>query len=127
MTSLMTPRPWQEDEQQYGSGSNAEPLASGIFSLHNAGWKAKQHGGARIKHLVAANGTLYAATDRGRVIRWVPQGGGEEMEIVIEKGGHDVIFKLHVDPSGSHLIVGGNQVLLHRPLARPRLPVTSGG
>ena len=28
----------------------------------------------------------------------------------MEKGGHDVIFKVHVDPTGSHLIIGGNQV-----------------
>ena len=27
----------------------------------------------------------------------------------MEKGGHDVIFKVHVDPTGSHLIIGGNQ------------------
>ena len=30
-------------------------------------------------------------------------------ELVVEKGGHDVIFKVHVDPTGSHLIIGGNQ------------------
>ncbi len=34
-------------------------------------------------------------------------------EIVIEKGGHDVIFKLHVDPGGYHLLIGGNQVYIH--------------
>lgn len=31
-------------------------------------------------------------------------------EIVVEKGGHDVIFKLHVHPGGNHLFIGGNQV-----------------
>lgn len=88
-------------------------------------------GGARIKHLVAASGTLYAATDRGRIVRWVPGGGGEQTEIVIEKGGHDVIFRLHVDHTGSHLIVGGNQgdnwyVHLARG-TRPRLMPMSKG
>ncbi len=45
----------------------------------------------------------------------------------MEKGGHDVIFKVHVDPTGSHLIIGGNQVLrLRAPSLPARLPRPAG-
>ena len=52
--------------------------SSKIFSLQNAGWKAKQYGGARIKHIGAAGNLLFCATDRGRVIRWNLHTGDEQ-------------------------------------------------
>eukprot|EP00960_Hanusia_phi_P078119 768783-Hanusia_phi.AAC.2 len=74
----------------------------------NSSWKAKQYGGAKIKHVATAGQILYLATDRGRLIRWNLV-NGDEHEIVIDKGRNDIIFKVHVDPSGAHIIVGGNQ------------------
>jgi hypothetical protein len=58
---------------------SAETSASNMFSLSNTGWKAKNYGGAKIKHLVSANGVLYAATDRGRVVRWNLHTGDEQV------------------------------------------------
>jgi len=58
--------------------------------------------------VVAVGHILWVATDAGRVVRW-HLGSGEEHDVVIDKGRNDVIFKLHVDPSGYHLIIGGNQ------------------
>lgn len=79
-----------------------------IFSLQNTQWKAKQYGGARIKHVAAASGVLYVATDRGRLVRW-NLSTGDEQEIVIDPKRNDVIFKVYVDPSGLHVIIGGTQ------------------
>jgi hypothetical protein len=53
--------------------------SSKIFSLQNSGWKAKQYGGARIKHVGAAGNLLFCATDRGRVIRWNLHSGDEQV------------------------------------------------
>ena len=53
--------------------------SSKIFSLQNSGWKAKQYGGARIKHVGAAGNLLFCATDRGRVIRWNLHTGDEQV------------------------------------------------
>mmetsp|Transcript_59942 Transcript_59942/g.141174 ORF Transcript_59942/g.141174 Transcript_59942/m.141174 type:complete len:974 (+) Transcript_59942:154-3075(+) len=104
--------------------------ASQIFSLTNVSWKAKQHGGARIKHMAATGPALFVATDRGKVVRW-HLGTGDEHEMIIDKGRNDVIFKLHVDPQGQHLIIGGNQgenwyVAIARSL-KPRLIAMARG
>jgi len=101
-----------------------------IFSLQNTQWKAKQYGGARIKHVAAASGVLYVATDRGRLVRW-NLGTGDEQEVVIDPKRNDVIFKLYVDPSGLHVIIGGTQgdnwyVSVARGLRARSIPLSRG-
>ena len=101
-----------------------------IFSLQNAQWKAKQYGGARIKHVAAASGVLYVATDRGRLVRWNLT-SGDEQEIVIDPKRNDVIFKVYVDPSGLHVIIGGTQgdnwyVSVARGLKARSIPLSKG-
>jgi hypothetical protein len=103
----------EESDDDKGYLTDAATLAAQaaqpqIFSLQNAQWKAKQYGGARIKHVAAASGVLYVATDRGRLVRW-NLASGDEQEIVIDPKRNDIIFKVYVDPSGLHVIIGGTQ------------------
>ena len=103
----------EASDDEHGYFTDAAALAAQaaqpqIFSLHNTQWKAKQYGGARIKHVAAASGVLYVATDRGRLVRW-NLSSGDEQEIVIDPKRNDIIFKVYVDPSGLHVIVGGTQ------------------
>lgn len=70
---------WQEEEHMYISKAEPGGSSSNMFTLHNTGWKAKNYGGAKIKHLVSASGILYAATDRGRVVRWNLHTGDEQV------------------------------------------------
>ena len=103
------PEASDDEDMLYASDNVAAQAAEPqIFSLQNAQWKAKQYGGARIKHVAAASGVLYVATDRGRLVRW-NLSTGDEQEIVIDPKRNDVIFKVYVDPSGLHVIVGGTQ------------------
>ena len=103
------PEASDDEDTLYASDNVAAQAAEPqIFSLQNAQWKAKQYGGARIKHVAAASGVLYVATDRGRLVRW-NLSTGDEQEIVIDPKRNDVIFKVYVDPSGLHVIVGGTQ------------------
>jgi hypothetical protein len=122
-----------DDEDDYlvdastAAAQNAQPQ---IFSLQNTQWKAKQYGGARIKHMSAAGGVLYVATDRGRLVRW-NLNSGDEQEIVIDSKRNDVIFKVYVDPSGLHVIVGGTQgdnwyVPVARGLKARSIPLSKG-
>jgi hypothetical protein len=100
-----------DDEHGYLTDPAAlasQPAQPQIFALQNTQWKAKQYGGARIKHLAAASGVLYVATDRGRLVRW-NLSTGDEQEIVIDAKRNDVIFKVYVDPSGLHVIIAGTQ------------------
>jgi len=100
-----------DDDQGYSTDAAniaAQAAQPQIFSLHNTQWKAKQYGGARIRHVAAAGGVLFVATDRGRLVRW-NLGTGDEQEIVIDPKRNDVIFKVYVDPSGLHVIIGGAQ------------------
>lgn len=125
----------EESDDDHGYLTDAATLAAQaaqpqIFSLQNTQWKAKQYGGARIKHVAAASGVLYVATDRGRLVRW-NLASGDEQEIVIDSKRNDIIFKVYVDPSGLHVIIGGTQgdnwyVPVARGLKARSIPLSKG-
>ena len=77
---LWVPRRSQDDHSGASqTGGPASNSASEIFSLHNSSWKAKQHGGARVKHVAAVGHVLWIATDAGRVVRWHLGSGDEQV------------------------------------------------